>query len=55
MTNYAVTTYSVNGDVEGVLDALKTKIETIDDTKTIRTVDVVKRGNEFSGILIYDT
>ncbi len=55
MANYAVTTYSTKGDYDTVLAALETKLETINDGKTIRYVDIVERGNEFVGVLIYDT
>lgn len=55
MTAYLVTEYSVVGDHDAVIAALATKIETVDDTKTIRHISVAPRGNEFAGFLIYDT
>ena len=55
MTNYVVTTYSTKGDYDAVLAALETKLELINNGKTIRYVDIVERGNEFVGVLIYDT
>lgn len=55
MGNYAVTTYAIKGDYDVVLAALETKIETIDTGKTIRLYAVVPRGNEFVGMLVYDT
>ena len=55
MANYIVTTYSTEGEYDEVLAALETKLETINDGKTIRHVDIVERGNEFVGVLIYDT
>ena len=55
MTAYALTKYSIKGDYDAVLAAIETKLETVDaDTKTIRYVDIVKRGNEFVGLLLYD-
>ena len=55
MASYAVTNYSIKGEYDAVLAALETQLETVDDGKTIRYVDIVPRGNEFVGILIYDT
>ena len=55
MTAYSVTTYSIKGEYDAVLAALETKLETVDNGKTIRHVDIIERGNEFVGILIYDT
>ena len=55
MANYAVTTYNVKGDYDSVMSSLETKIETIDSTKSIRVYTIVPRGNEFAGILVYDT
>ena len=54
MTNYALTKYSVKGDYDYVLAALETQLETVDDGKTIRYCDIIKRGNEFVGVLLYD-
>jgi len=54
MTNYILTKYSIKGDYDTVLAALETKLETVNNGKTIRYVDIVKRGNEFFGILLYD-
>jgi len=55
MVNYAVEKYTVTGDYDYVIAALETKLETIDITKTIRLLSVVKRGNGFAAFLIYDT
>ncbi len=55
MTAYSLTRYSIKGDYDSVLAALETQLETVDDGKTIRYVDIVERGNEFVGILLYDT
>jgi len=54
MAAYALTDYSVKGDYDTVLAALETQLETVDDGKTIRYVDIIKRGNEFVGVLLYD-
>ncbi len=54
MANYALTDYSIKGDYDTVLAALETQLETVDDGKTIRMVDIIKRGNEFVGVLLYD-
>ena len=54
MTNYSVVNWTTHGSIEEVAAAMETKIETIDDTKTIRLMQVAKSGNEFVGILIYD-
>jgi len=55
MTAYVLTSYSIKGEYDAVLAALETKLETVDNGKTIRYVDIIERGNEFVGILIYDT
>ena len=55
MAAYAVTRYSIKGEYDAVLTALEEKLETVDDGKTIRMIDIVKRGNEFVGVLLYDT
>jgi len=54
MTNYAVSDYVVYGSAEVVAAALETKLETLDDSKTLRLIQIEKSGNEFVGILIYD-
>ncbi len=54
MTDYDLERYSIKGDYDSVLEALETQLETINDGKTIRYVDIVKRGNEFVGLLLYD-
>ena len=56
MTSYAVTDYAtaVAGSPEAVLALLETQIETITDTKTIRLLDVVRVGNDWQGLLMYD-
>ncbi len=55
MANYALTRFSVRGEYDAVLSAMETQLETVNDGKTIRYVDIVKRGNEFVGVLLYDT
>lgn len=54
MTNFILTRYSVVGDYDSVLKALEVQLETVDTGKTIRYVDIIKRGNEFVGVLLYD-
>jgi hypothetical protein len=55
MTNYAVTSYNLVGDYATVVAALETRIETIDNGKTIRAYTIVPYGNEYVGLLVYDT
>ena len=59
MTNYAVTKWagSAEADVDDALSALKTKIETIDNTKVIRMVGVAVLGDGkyFQPYIVYDT
>ena len=55
MAAYVLTRYSITGEYDAVLKALETELETVNDGKTIRYVDIVKRGNEFVGVLLYDT
>ncbi len=55
MAAYALTRYSIKGDYDSVLKALETQLETVNDGKTIRYVDIIKRGNEYVGVLLYDT
>tara|TARA_R110002020_G_scaffold363525_1_gene575809 strand:+ start:22 stop:195 length:174 start_codon:yes stop_codon:yes gene_type:complete len=56
MANYAVVDYATPaGTLLEVIAAMETKIETIDDGKTLRLVDVKQlSGDNFVGILIYD-
>ncbi len=54
MTDYVLTRFSIKGDYDAVLKALEVQLETIDTGKTIRYVDIIKRGNEFVGVLLYD-
>ena len=57
MANYAVVDYlTPTGTLVEVIAAMETKIETIDDGKTLRLVDVMQlSGDNFVGVLIYDT
>jgi hypothetical protein len=54
MADYNVDTYSVRGGIDIVLDGLKTKINDIDDAKTLRRIDIIPEGCVFRGILIFD-
>lgn len=56
MANYAVTDWvSTAGDLTTTLAAIETKLETIDNSKTIRYLDVkALGGNQFVAIMIYD-
>lgn len=55
MVNYAVTDFRTSpGSASVVLSELETKLETIDDSKTIRYIDILPSGNSFVGVLIYD-
>ena len=56
MAAYAVTDYvSSEGTVAAVAADLETKMETIDDTKTIRLTKIFKLPNKlFVGIIMYD-
>ena len=53
MTNYALTKWSKVGDYDEVLADMEEELEGV--SGTIRYVDIVKRGNEFVGLLLYDT
>lgn len=55
MANYAVTSYTIVGDYDTVVAALEVKIETVDNAKTIRHWSINSRGNEYVGVLVYDT
>jgi hypothetical protein len=60
MPNFAVTKYSSGkqDSVDDALAALKTQIETVDDTKTLRYIGVVGTGRDREqcvGAVIYDT
>lgn len=57
MANYSVTKYTiVKGTIEDVITELETKIETVDDSKTIRLLQVLGTPDrQYMGIIIYDT
>ena len=57
MANFAVDDFLTSvASLTTVLAELETQLETIDNTKTIRLLDVKKIGNEtFQGTLITDT
>ena len=56
MANYAVTDYlTPTGTLVEVVAAMETKLETIDDGKTLRLVDVKQlSGDNFVGVIIFD-
>ena len=56
MANYAVTDWtSTAGSMEDVAAAIETKLETIDNSKTIRLLEVHQLGSAlFQAIMIYD-
>ena len=57
MANYAVTDWSSSSNsVEEVATAMETQLETIDDAKTIRYIDILRldEQNKFMGVIIYD-
>ena len=56
MTAYAFTRYSIEGSYDAVLDAIETKLETVDNTKTIHMNKIMQRkGGDFLGVLLYIT
>jgi len=55
MANYLLTRWSSKGTYEEVLSAMETKLETVDDSKTIYLCNLMKSGNEFVGVLLYAT
>lgn len=59
MANYAVENYTTGPNPAAtVAEALETKLETIDATKTIRLIDMVSVARDKDlcvGIIIYDT
>lgn len=55
MVNYVLTRFSIRGDYDAVLAALETQLETVDNAKTIYLLEIIPRGNEFAGVLLYAT
>ena len=53
MANYALTRFSVKGDYDTVLSAMETELETVVDTKTIHLINILPRGSEFVGVILY--
>ena len=53
MVNYVLTKWSKTGSAEEVLAAMETKLETVDAEKKIILANLVKKGNEFVGVLLY--
>ena len=53
MTSYALTKWDKTGTAEEVLAAMETQLETVDNTKVIYLANLVKKGNEFVGLLLY--
>lgn len=59
MANFAVTDHVTDaGTLETVMAALETYVETIDDSKTIRLIDVKRVGGgypgKWQGIVLHD-
>ena len=55
MANYAVDDHTETAsDLAGCLALLETKLETIDDGKTIRLLEIHKVGNQFAYALVKD-
>ena len=55
MANYAVNDFTEQAeDLAACLALLETKLETIDDGKTIRLIEIHKVGNKFQYALVID-
>tara|TARA_Y100000310_G_C20127355_1_gene554241 strand:+ start:18 stop:191 length:174 start_codon:yes stop_codon:yes gene_type:complete len=56
MAAYAVTDFLTSADsVTAVMAALEVQIDTIDNTKTLRYVDIIPQpDNTWIGVIIYD-
>ena len=56
MAAYAVTDYVTDpGSIDVVMAALEVQLETVDDAKTIRYVDIIEQPDrQWRGVLIYD-
>ena len=55
MANYAVTTWNQRNQMDTLVAAMKAKLETIVNTKVIRSIGIIPRGNTCEGWIIYDT
>ena len=54
MVNYALTKFSTSiADYDTVLAEMETQLELVDNTKIIYLNQILPRGNEFVGILLY--
>jgi len=56
MANYDLTTHATarKNNPKEVIEALETKLETVDDAKNIRMLIVVREGATWTGLTIYD-
>ena len=55
MANYAVSDFTETAnDLAGCLALLETKLDSIDDSTTIRLLEIHKVGNQFAYALIID-
>jgi len=57
MANYVLTTHATDrkNNPKEAIEALETKLETVDDAKNIRMLVVVREGATWTGLTIYDT
>ena len=60
MANYSITRYQtgLKDSVDAALSALETQLETVDDSKTIRSVGITLTGRDRQqavGFVLYDT
>jgi len=57
MANYDLTTYCTGPQANAcdAATALEVKLETIDDSKNIRFIEVLTEGHNYYGVVIYDT
>ena len=53
MTDYILTKWSMAGEYDAILAAMETQLETVTDTKTIVLCQIMPRGSEFIGVLLY--
>lgn len=56
MANYNVTAFETarKSNAEGALTDLHTQLETVDNSKTLRFLKVIKVGHLYQGLAIYD-
>jgi len=55
MVDYVLTKWSQKGDYDSILAAMEIQLETVDNGKAIYLCEIVPRGNEFVGLLLYAT